>query len=104
MRVHEEVYWRDPGETTWQFSTKGLPTNFGFAAAMHPRDTKTAYVIPLDGMKRTATPFGIGVSRATDKGKNLERLPKGLPPGGAWEYAPGGSHSHRVDANGRALG
>src|SRR2546428_10220332 len=74
MRVHEEVYWRDPGETTWRFSTPGLPSNFGFAAAVHPRDTSTAYCIPLDGMRRTATPFGIGVYRTRDKGQTLERL------------------------------
>ncbi|HUQ42361.1 MAG TPA: sialidase family protein, partial [Candidatus Limnocylindrales bacterium] len=54
MRVHEEVYWRDDGEKTWTFRTPGLPSNFGFAAAIHPQDPKTAWVIPLDGRKRTA--------------------------------------------------
>src|SRR5207302_1123409 len=63
MRVHEEGYWRDPNETTWRHSTAGLPSNFGFAAAMHPRERRTAYVIPLDGMTRAAAPFGIGVYR-----------------------------------------
>src|SRR2546425_10315428 len=70
MRVHEEVDWRDPGETTWRFSTPGLPSNFGFAAAIHPRDQKTAHVIPLDGMRRTASPFGIRVDRTRGKGQS----------------------------------
>src|SRR3989337_1647666 len=47
MRVHVDVFWREPGETTWRNRTEGLPTNFGFAAAMHPRDRATAYAIPL---------------------------------------------------------
>src|SRR5207249_864400 len=104
MRVHEEVYWRDPGETTWQFSTKGLPTNFGFAAAMHPRDRSTAYVIPLDGMKRTASPFGIGVYRTTDKGKTWDRLDKGLPEGAPMESVREGMHNDRLDPMGLYFG
>jgi hypothetical protein len=104
MRVHEEVYWRDPGETTWRFSTPGLPSNFGFAAAIHPRDTSTAYCIPLDGMKRTASPFGIGVYRTTDKGKTWDRLDKGLPEGAPMESVREGMHNDRLDPMGLYFG
>src|SRR5207248_698944 len=104
MRVHEEVYWRDPGETTWRFSTPGLPSNFGFAAAIHPRDTSTAYCIPLDGMKRTASPFGIGVYRTTDKGKSWDRLDKGLPEGAPMESVREGMHNDRLDPMGLYFG
>jgi photosystem II stability/assembly factor-like uncharacterized protein len=104
MRVHEEVYWRDPGETTWRFSTPGLPSNFGFAAAIHPRDQKTAYVIPLDGMRRTASPFGIGVYRTRDKGKTWERLDKGLPEGAPLESVREGMHNDRLDPMGLYFG
>ena len=104
MRVHEEVYWRDPGQTTWQFSTTGLPSNFGFAAAMHPRDRSTAYCIPLDGMRRTAAPFGIGVYRTTDKGKTWDRLDKGLPEGAPLESVREGMHNDRLDPMGLYFG
>jgi hypothetical protein len=104
MRVHEEVYWRDPGETAWRFSTQGLPSNFGFAAAMHPRERSTAYVIPLDGMKRTATPFGIGVYRTKDKGKSWDRLDKGLPDGAPLESVREGMHNDRLDPLGLYFG
>jgi len=90
--------------STWQFSTTGLPTNFGFAAAIHPRDTKTAYCIPLDGMKRTATPFGIGVYRTTDKGKSWDRLDKGLPEGAPMESVREGMHNDRLDPMGLYFG
>ena len=46
MRVHIDVFWREPGETTWRNRTEGLPTTFGFAAAMHPRDRAIAYCDP----------------------------------------------------------
>ena len=104
MRVHEEVYWRDPSETTWRHSTTGLPTNFGFAAAMHPRDTRTAYVIPLDGMTRAATPFGIGVYRTQDKGKSWQKLEKGLPHGAPLETLREGMHNDELDPMGLYFG
>ena len=84
MRVHEEVYWRDPGETTWTFRTPGLPSNFGFAAAIHPHDAKTAWCIPLDGGERTAK-TGIAVYKTTDKGASWTRNADGLPQGAPLE-------------------
>jgi hypothetical protein len=94
MRVHEEVYWRDPGETTWTFRTTGLPSNFGFSAAMHPHDPKTAWVIPLDARKRTAPEPGIGVYKTTDRGASWTRQDKGLPHG-----APLGSLRDGMDTD-----
>ena len=34
---------------SWTEITEGLPGDFGFAAAAHPHDRETFYVIPLDG-------------------------------------------------------
>src|ERR671935_496926 len=84
MRVHEEVYWREPGETTWTFRTPGLPSNFGFAAAIHPHDRSTAWCIPLDGAKRVASD-GIAVYKTTDKGATWTRHDAGLPKGAPLE-------------------
>ncbi|HZP96868.1 MAG TPA: exo-alpha-sialidase [Candidatus Limnocylindria bacterium] len=96
MRVHEEVYWRDPGETAWTFRTTGLPSNFGFAAAIHPRDPKTAWCIPLHGMKRTATD-GIAVYKTTDRGASWTRNDAGLPKGAPLESLREGMHTDRFD-------
>ena len=104
MRVHLEVYWREPDEKSWQFRTTGLPTNFGFAAAIHPRDRSTAYVIPLDDTKRTATPFGIAVYRTTDRGKTWDRLDKGLPQGAPLEAVREAMSTDRLDPLGIYFG
>src|SRR3989442_13778208 len=37
-RLPRGGYWRDPGQTTLGFSKPGLPSDFGFAAAIHQRD------------------------------------------------------------------
>lgn len=96
MRVHQEVYWREPGETTWTFRTPGLPTDFGFSAAMHPHDPKTAWVIPLDPMKRTATAPGIGVYQTRDRGATWSRQDSGLP-AAPLESLREGMHTDRYD-------
>src|SRR2546428_4980211 len=83
MRVHVDVFWREPGETAWRNRTEGLPSTFGFAAAMHPRDRSIAYVIPLDDTKRTASPPGIGVYSTNDRGATWTRNDNGLPAGAA---------------------
>ncbi len=97
MRVHLEVYWRDPGETTWTHRTTGLPTAFGFAAAIHPHDPKTAWCIPLHDTKRTAIEPGIAVYKTTDRGESWSRHDKGLPAGAPLESLREGMHTDRFD-------
>ncbi len=45
---HVGVHRSDDGGGSWTEITDGLPTEFGFAAAAHPHDRDTFYVIPLD--------------------------------------------------------
>ena len=53
---HERLYQQnhcgmhrsDDGGHTWSEITEGLPSDFGFAAAAHPHDRESFYVIPLD--------------------------------------------------------
>jgi len=79
MKVHEHVYWREQSATSWTQVTAGLPDAFGFAAAIHPRDAATAFVIPLAGRQRLAPPPGIAVWRTRDRGRSWERRTTGLP-------------------------
>ena len=82
QRNHEGVYWRGPKDKKWVETTEGLPTDYGFAGAVHPHDAKTAYVIPLDPRLRMSTPEsteGLAVYRTTDRGKTWTRLDRGLP-------------------------
>jgi len=78
MRVHQEVYWRDPGETTWTFRTPGLPSDFGLPRrSIHL--TEDRLVHPVDPTKRTASEPGIGVYKTTDRGATWARQDGGLP-------------------------
>ena len=45
---HVGMHRSDDGGNQWVEITEGLPTEFGFAAATHPHDKETFYVIPLD--------------------------------------------------------
>ena len=65
---------------TWTEITEGLPTEFGFAAATHPHDRDTFYVIPLDpGHGRTMPDGKAAVWRTRDAGSSWQRLDEGLP-------------------------
>ena len=45
---HVGMHRSDDAGQSWVEITEGLPTEFGFAAAAHPHDRDTFYVIPLD--------------------------------------------------------
>ena len=45
---HVGMHRSDDAGQSWTEITEGLPTEFGFAAATHPHDRDTFYVIPLD--------------------------------------------------------
>lgn len=46
---HCGMYRSDDGGRTWQSIEAGLPSSFGFPAAVHPRDPDTLYLVPLNG-------------------------------------------------------
>src|SRR5436190_9829758 len=69
----------DTGET-WTEITEGLPTEFGFAAATHPHDRETFWVVPLDpGHGRTMPDGHAAVWRTRDAGSSWQQLDRGLP-------------------------
>ena len=45
---HVGMHRSDDAGQSWTEITDGLPTEFGFAAAVHPHDRDTFYVVPLD--------------------------------------------------------
>ena len=46
---HVGMHRSDDAGQSWNEITEGLPGDFGFAAAAHPHDRETFYVIPVDG-------------------------------------------------------
>lgn len=77
---HCGVYRSGDGGEKWTEITEGLPSDFGFPMALHPREPETAWVVPLQGAEFRAPPKGkLSVYRTRDGGKSWETLTKGLP-------------------------
>ncbi|MDX6594127.1 MAG: hypothetical protein QOJ13_3323 [Gaiellales bacterium] len=77
---HVGMHRSDDAGGSWTEITEGLPTEFGFAAAAHPHDRDTFYVIPLDPGHGRCMPDGqAAVWRTRDAGSTWQRLDEGLP-------------------------
>ena len=83
---HCGVYRSSDGGASWDEITPGLPSQFGFPMAAHPRDPETVYVIPLDGddQGRFMPKGKAAVWRSRDGGSHWERRDAGLPQEGAY--------------------
>ncbi len=82
---HVGMHRSDDGGLSWTEITEGLPSEFGFAAAAHPHDRDTFYVVPLDpGHGRTMPDGHAAVWRTQDAGSSWQRLDNGLPHEGAF--------------------
>ncbi len=77
---HVGMHRSDDGGHSWVEVTDGLPTEFGFAAAAHPHDRDSFYVVPLDPGHGRFMPDGhASVWRTSDAGSSWRRLDSGLP-------------------------
>ena len=78
---HCGMYRSDDGGRHWESIEAGLPSTFGFPAAVHPRDPATLYLVPLNGdIAGRYVPDGkAAVWRTRDAGENWEALRDGLP-------------------------
>lgn len=77
---HVGMHRSDDCGQTWTEITEGLPSDFGFAAATHPHDRETFYVIPLDaGHGRTMPDGAAAVWRTQDGGDSWQAMRAGLP-------------------------
>ncbi len=77
---HCGMHRSDDQGQSWVEITEGLPSDFGFAAAAHPHDKDTFYVIPLDpGHGRVMHDGHAAVWRTRDAGSTWQRLDRGLP-------------------------
>jgi photosystem II stability/assembly factor-like uncharacterized protein len=77
---HVGMHRSDNAGQSWVEISEGLPTEFGFAAAAHPHDRDTFYVIPLDPGHGRCMPDGkAAVWRTRDAGSTWQRLDRGLP-------------------------
>ena len=82
---HCGVYRSADSGVSWQEISKGLPSDFGFPLAIHPREPETIFVLPLQGKLDQPIPFRcppegkLRVYRSRNGGKTWQALSKGLP-------------------------
>lgn len=77
---HCGVYRSANGGVSWDEITQGLPSDFGFPLAIHPRESETIYTIPLKGGEFRCPPENkLRVFRSRNGGKTWKALSKGLP-------------------------
>jgi photosystem II stability/assembly factor-like uncharacterized protein len=77
---HCGVYRSDTAGDDWTEITAGLPSDFGFALAVHPREPETLYVVPLQEADFRCPPGGqMRVYRSREGGRSWEALSAGLP-------------------------
>ncbi len=82
---HHGVYRsRDDGRS-WDDVTPGLPSTFGFAMGVHPRDPQTIWTVPLaDDMGRFPIDGAAAVWRSRDGGDSWQNCRDGLPQRGCF--------------------
>ena len=86
LQNHWGVYRSDNWGENWQDIGDPLPSDFGFALAVHPRDADTAYCIPMQSdMFHCAAEAKLRVFRTRDGGTKWEGLTRGLPQRQAYE-------------------
>jgi serine/threonine protein kinase/photosystem II stability/assembly factor-like uncharacterized protein len=86
LQNHWGLYRSDDGANSWQDIAHGLPSDFGFAMAVHPYDPDTVYVLPVESDEFRCTPEGkLRVYRSRDAGASWKALTRGLPQQGAYE-------------------
>jgi hypothetical protein len=86
LQNHWGLYRSDDWGDTWTDIANGVPSDFGFAMAMHPVDTDTVYIVPLESDMFRCCPEGkMRVYRTRNAGDSWEPMHDGLPQDGVYE-------------------
>ncbi len=86
LQNHWGLYRSDDCGVSWQDIANGVPSDFGFAVAVHPRNPDCVYVVPIESDEFRCTPEGrLRVYRTRNAGESWESLARGLPQKDAYE-------------------
>jgi hypothetical protein len=86
LQNHWGLYRTDDAGETWRDIANGVPSDFGFAMVMHPRNPDCVYIVPVESDEFRCTPGGrLRVYRTRNAGASWEPLMRGLPQKGAYE-------------------
>ncbi|HET7231271.1 MAG TPA: hypothetical protein VFJ16_14780 [Longimicrobium sp.] len=86
LQNHWGLYRSDDWGDSWHDIANGVPSDFGFAMEVHPRDPETVYIVPLESDEFRCVPEAkLRVYRTRDGGGSWHALENGLPQEGAYE-------------------
>jgi photosystem II stability/assembly factor-like uncharacterized protein len=86
LQNHWGLYRSDDRGESWTDIANGVPSDFGFGMAIHPRHSDTVWIVPLESDEFRCTPEGkLRVYRTRDGGAHWQPLSEGLPQEDAYE-------------------
>ena len=86
LQNHWGLYRSDDWGDQWEDIANGVPSDFGFAMAVHPGEPDTVYIVPLESDGFRCTPDArLRVYRTRDAGASWQALDHGLPQRDAYE-------------------
>ena len=86
LQNHWGLYRSDDRGESWNDVARGVPSDFGFAMAIHPTDPDSAFIVPLESDQFRCAPEGkLLVYRTRDAGRRWEGMTRGLPQKDAYE-------------------
>jgi serine/threonine protein kinase/photosystem II stability/assembly factor-like uncharacterized protein len=86
LQNHWGLYRSDNGAESWTDIANGVPSDFGFAMIVHPRNPDSVYIVPVESDEfRCACDGRLRVYRTRNAGASWEPLMRGLPQKRAYE-------------------
>ncbi len=86
LQNHWGLYRSDDRAESWTDIANGVPSDFGFAMVIHPRNPDCVYIIPVESDQFRCTCDGrLRVYRTRNGGGSWEPLMRGLSQKGAYE-------------------
>lgn len=86
LQNHWGLYRSDDSSDNWTDIANGVPSDFGFAMVMHPRNPDCVYIVPVESDQfRCACDGRLRVYRTRNAGASWEPLARGLPQKQAYE-------------------
>ncbi|MBI3862587.1 MAG: protein kinase [Planctomycetia bacterium] len=86
LQNHWGLYRSDDGAESWTDIAHSVPSDFGFAMAVHPHDPDCVYIVPMESDEFRCSPEGrLRVYRTRNAGGSWEALTRGLPQQSAYE-------------------
>jgi photosystem II stability/assembly factor-like uncharacterized protein len=86
LQNHWGLYRSDNCGESWEDIAHGVPSDYGFAMVVHPRNPDCVYILPIESDEFRCTPEGrLRVYRTRNAGESWEPLARGLPQKGAYE-------------------